>query len=134
MHFQALKIISLCGWEPRLLPYVVNYKDQTISNGHSLSTIDIYASASDENVELDKCPITDDVKYDPSSIVLDCRLCGASIGLWAFSSASLPIEFLRLVGLPETIGNGDNTTDPSSGNHVETAKICATSLTALSRI
>ncbi|XP_038993523.1 uncharacterized protein LOC120117302 [Hibiscus syriacus] len=27
LYYQAQKLISLCGWEPRLLPYVVDCKD-----------------------------------------------------------------------------------------------------------
>lgn len=38
-----------------------------------------------------------DVQYDPASVVLDCSLCGASVGLWAFSTIQRPLEFVRLV-------------------------------------
>jgi hypothetical protein len=128
-YYQALKIISLCGWEPRILPYTVNYKDQeklsspphAVGNANSPSNMSVYTSAADKNVEdKDNNHVSTDVKYDPSSVVLDCKLCGASIGLWVFSTASPPLEFLRLVGSSET--NGE-----SSTNHAETNEICSTS-------
>ena len=41
------------------------------------------------------------LQYDPKSVVLDCRLCGSSVGLWAFSTVQCPVKFFRLVGCTE---------------------------------
>ena len=41
------------------------------------------------------------LQYDPKSVVLDCGLCGSSVGLWAFSTVQCPVEFFRLVGCTE---------------------------------
>lgn len=32
---------------------------------------------------------------DPNAVVLDYKLCGASVGLWTFSMVSLPLELFR---------------------------------------
>ncbi|KAK2984049.1 hypothetical protein RJ640_020424 [Escallonia rubra] len=164
LYYQAQKLISLCGWEPRLLPYIVdrkdpegqspkdaNVSDPVVYSGQN-SSICVYASGRAQDVEADNDRMTSLAKYDPSSVVFDCRLCGASVGLWAFSMTPRPVEFIRLIGMSEVNGenNGvhlkDNVTngdagasgahDSSKGNHVEirersvdTATTVTTSLT-----
>ncbi|XVF49332.1 hypothetical protein PTKIN_Ptkin04bG0002900 [Pterospermum kingtungense] len=116
LYYQALKLISLCGWEPRSLPYVVDCKDgqnqfvkdadilnssRGVDNGRNL-TLSFHATDENENLEANKdFENSFRLQYDPQSVVLDCRLCGASVGLWAFSAVQRPIEFLRLVGSTE---------------------------------
>ncbi|GMQ11167.1 hypothetical protein CsSME_00053917 [Camellia sinensis var. sinensis] len=124
-YYQAQKIISLCGWEPRSLPYVVDCKNRQyqssrdanlpdfshgVSNGYN-SSIVVYSSGMEETIE------ENGVQADPNSVVLDCRLCGASVGLWTFSTVPRPLELLRLIGYSEV--NGDN----DSAHHKEDA-IC----------
>ncbi|XVF08430.1 hypothetical protein REPUB_Repub07fG0003000 [Reevesia pubescens] len=107
LYYQAQKLISLCGWEPRSLPYVVDSKDdlnrfvkdadilnssQGVDSGRNLS-LSFHATDEIENLEAHKnfensCRL----QYDPKSVVLDCRLCGASVGLWAFSTVQRPVE------------------------------------------
>ncbi|XP_007036405.2 PREDICTED: uncharacterized protein LOC18604040 isoform X1 [Theobroma cacao] len=116
MYYQAQKLISLCGWEPRSLPYVVECKDgpnhvvkdadilnlsQGVDNGRNPS-LSIHSIDEHENLEANKesensCRL----QYDPKSVVLDCRLCGASVGLWTFSTVQQPVEFFRVVGYAE---------------------------------
>ncbi|XWS36936.1 hypothetical protein CRYUN_Cryun19dG0000400 [Craigia yunnanensis] len=116
LYYQAQKLISLCGWEPRSLPYVVDCKDgsnqfvkdadilsssQRVDYGRNLS-LSFHATDENENLEAKKdlensCKL----QYDPNSVVLDCRLCGASVGLWAFCTVQRPEEFFRLVGYAE---------------------------------
>ncbi|XP_021292008.1 uncharacterized protein LOC110422435 isoform X2 [Herrania umbratica] len=116
MYHQAQKLISLCGWEPRSLPYVVECKDgpnhvvkdadilnlsQGVDNGRNPSP-SIHSIDENENLEANKesensCRL----QYDPKSVVLDCRLCGASVGLWTFSTVQQPVEFFRVVGYAE---------------------------------
>ncbi|KAK6276602.1 hypothetical protein POUND7_006311 [Theobroma cacao] len=115
-NVQAQKLISLCGWEPRSLPYVVECKDgpnhvvkdadilnlsQGVDNGRNPS-LSIHSIDEHENLEANKesensCRL----QYDPKSVVLDCRLCGASVGLWTFSTVQQPVEFFRVVGYAE---------------------------------
>lgn len=95
-YFQSQKLISLCGWEPRLLPYVVDCKDVQQNAG-----ITVYSSQTSENVVANEGFSTENEQYDHTSVVLDCRLCGARVGLWAFSSTPRPVEFVRFIGHAE---------------------------------
>ncbi|CAH1422344.1 unnamed protein product [Lactuca virosa] len=94
LYYQAQKVISLCGWEPRLLPYIVDCKDlkKDESIKHN-SSITVYSS----NLDANNDPSTIE-QYDHTSIVLVCRLCGAKVGLWAFRTTPQPPEFFRLIG------------------------------------
>ncbi|GLT44136.1 hypothetical protein SLA2020_180510 [Shorea laevis] len=115
LYYQALKLVSLCGWEPRSLPYVVDCKDEA---NQSVKDADILKSSQgvckgqnpspcfnsagsnetvEENVNSDACRL----QNDPNSVVLDCWLCGASVGLWAFKAVPWPVELFRLVGYVE---------------------------------
>lgn len=112
---QAQKLISLFGWEPRILPYKVDFKDgqnQSVKDADGIvaigqkPTLNIYS--------LDTSEATDarsDPQFDPSSVVLDCKLCGASVGLWAFKTIPRPLEYLRFVGLTEVTGENIATHD-----------------------
>ncbi|KAI8541201.1 hypothetical protein RHMOL_Rhmol08G0043700 [Rhododendron molle] len=122
-YYQAQKIISLCGWEPRSLPYIVECKDQQyqsskdahppylfhgVADGHN-SSIVTYSSNVDETMEANDDPAASNrVQSDPNSVVLDCRLCGASVGLWTFTTVPRPLEFLRLVGITEVDSEHDS--------------------------
>ena len=60
------------------------------------------------------------LQSDPNSVVLDCRLCGASVGLWAFSTVPRPMELIRLVGFGEINSkNGSGTNDSLTANNCE---------------
>ncbi|XP_059661638.1 uncharacterized protein LOC132307790 [Cornus florida] len=119
-YYQAQKLISLCGWEPRSLPYLVDGKNQqnhcskdlshsdssrTVSSGQNLS-ITVYSSEANPVEANDDPMASSGVQSDPKSVVLDCRLCGACVGLWSFSTISRPVELFRLVGYSEV--NGEN--------------------------
>ncbi|KAJ4830394.1 hypothetical protein Tsubulata_033983 [Turnera subulata] len=112
LYYQAQKLLSLCGWEPRALPYVVDRKDITkdadgcssssmVTSGHNRS-IDVRSGAMGGSLVSKEDTGSRGESYaDPNSIVLDCRLCGASVGLWTFSMVPQPIEFFRVVGSTE---------------------------------
>ncbi|KAL6994946.1 hypothetical protein U1Q18_005081 [Sarracenia purpurea var. burkii] len=117
-YYQVQKVISLCGWEPRSLPYIVDSKDQQyqstkdanlsdlsrgVSNGRN-SSIMIYSSGMDGTVGTNDDLVAFGRVQDPNSVVLDCRLCGASVGLWTFSAVPRPLEFFRIVGCTEVYG------------------------------
>lgn len=118
LYYQAHRLLSLCGWVPRLLPYMVDYEDKpkkSLSNGNvsSHATADeqnnklsIYVSGSSELMGADEDSGPTSFYYDPNSTVLDCKLCGASIGLWAFATVPRPLELVRVVGCAE-IGGGN---------------------------
>lgn len=84
----------MCGWEPRSLPYVVEREDSF-----------------DHNETMEAPEHSGDLK----SVVLDCRLCGASVGLWTFHKVSRPVEFFRLVG-PTEVGGRGNAESQASGS------------------
>ncbi|KAI3785625.1 hypothetical protein L1987_44749 [Smallanthus sonchifolius] len=95
LYYQAQKLISLCGWEPRLLPYIVDCKDT------QNASITVYSSRASENVEEKEGSSNESEKYDHTSVILECRLCGARVGLWAFRTTQRPTEFVRLIGHAE---------------------------------
>lgn len=127
---QAQKLISLCGWEPHSLPYIVDCKVAKEESSKSVNlenqsypassglNLSVVCSSSNGIVEADNdSQVYQKAISEPNSVVLDCRLCGASVGLWAFSLVPRPIEFLRLVGHTEV--DGENVTaQPKDGTPV----------------
>ncbi|GMH21881.1 hypothetical protein Nepgr_023724 [Nepenthes gracilis] len=111
-YYQAHRLLSLCGWEPRYLPYIVDCNDQskqsindvglpTSSNlpaGEWSTTITVYHLGSDKTVEADDDPMFSGIHFEPSSTVLECKLCGARVGLWTFTTVPRPLELVRVVG------------------------------------
>ncbi|XP_041998177.1 uncharacterized protein LOC121748031 [Salvia splendens] len=108
LYYQAQKLISLLGWEPRILPYRVDFKDGqnyaikdanvTIATGHKPKD-NIQSSSEDTDP-------SSELQVDPSCVVLDCKLCGASVGLWAFTTIPQPLEYIRFVGFTEVTDKG----------------------------
>ncbi|XP_047974739.1 uncharacterized protein LOC125216978 isoform X1 [Salvia hispanica] len=108
LYYQAQKLISLLGWEPRILPYRVDFKDGqnydikdanvTIATGHKPKD-NIQSSSEDSDP-------SSELQVDPSCVVLDCKLCGASVGLWAFTTIPRPLEYIRFVGFTEVTDKG----------------------------
>ncbi|XP_051147816.1 uncharacterized protein LOC127262976 [Andrographis paniculata] len=125
-YYQAQKMISLFGWEPHVLPYRVDFKDgknQSLKDGNVTVTegekkkVSIYSLCTSESTKT-----SSEMQFDPGCVVLDCKLCGASVGLWAFSTIPRPLEYLRFVG--PTVVKGKSTSIPlnaeegSSSNHM----------------
>ncbi|KAL9326299.1 hypothetical protein ACSQ67_006944 [Phaseolus vulgaris] len=105
-YYQAQKLISLCGWKLRPLPYVVDCKDLSDQSLKNSSTLAIHSVGTDENKIDENSMDSIGEQVDPNSAVLDCTLCGATIGLWAFCTVPRPVESFRLVGYAEV--NGEN--------------------------
>lgn len=109
IKLQVWKIICLCGWEPRLLPYVVDCEDRSDLLGENSppskssppllheqkDDVTIYSSGIGD-IELRSTGGTND-DYDPASVVLDCRFCGACVALWAFATVQRPLELYTIV-------------------------------------
>ncbi|KAI4335826.1 hypothetical protein L6164_014435 [Bauhinia variegata] len=123
LYYQALKLISLCGWKPRPRPYLVDCKDGSDQSVKSTSILDpsrvvtdiknnssiVPSSSTDEDLKTDeKYEDSSGEQIDPNSVVLDCSLCGAVVGLWAFCMIPRPVELLRLVGHTEVNGENDS--------------------------
>ncbi|XP_010479320.1 PREDICTED: uncharacterized protein LOC104758193 isoform X1 [Camelina sativa] len=113
LFYQAQKLISLSGWEPRALPYIVDCKDKSSEAARGTDTIDLLPeTATRELLRIaNSTPIPngvsgnndnpthpDTLNSDPSSVVLDCKLCGACVGLWVFSTVPRPLELCRVTG------------------------------------
>ncbi|KAM0980009.1 hypothetical protein ACFX13_016048 [Malus domestica] len=112
LYYQAQKLISLCGWEPRLLPYVVdseNRQDYSATNRQNLG-INVHSASNDELMKSHNTSI----QSEHNSVVLDCKLCGASVGLWAFSTVPRPVECFRLVGYAEVNSESHSGTHDSN--------------------
>jgi hypothetical protein len=132
---QAQKLISLCGWEPRSLPYSVNSKDgpdQSAKNANALTSSYLVANRQNPSINLESASmreireadensnISTGRQSDPNSVVLDCKLCGASVGLWAFSTVPRPMELFRFVGYAEVNNENDSGThDLGNVNHLD---------------
>ncbi|CAO2826910.1 unnamed protein product [Amaranthus hypochondriacus] len=132
LYYQAHRLLSLCGWEPRLLPYIVDCENQPklsssnenfshLSHGTDdvqSNKLSVCVSGSSGSIRADEDLDTSSVYYDPNSVVLDCKLCGASIGLWAFTMVPRPLELVRVVGFAE-LGSGGDPEDKhtANGNH-----------------
>lgn len=93
------------------MPYFVDYevrenssvKDVNLSEPSHVVSVEENPSAEGisephEDLRFTNDPMASSKQYDPSSIVLDCQLCGASVGLWAFCTTPRPVEYIRLVG------------------------------------
>ena len=104
LAMQAQRLIAICGWEPRLLPYTVDCEDQSgaqSGNGHVAKSWKsgpnvVMHSHENQPSEMKESQVST-VKLassDPASAVFDCNLCGASVGLWSFTTVDRPAPLL----------------------------------------
>ncbi|XP_021312975.1 uncharacterized protein LOC8082514 isoform X3 [Sorghum bicolor] len=119
---QALKIISLCGWEPRLLPYAIDCGTEFHSDANSTSKLAqpeqtsktmedrvILYSPDDANGARPSADVNqEDQHYDPLSVVLDCQFCGACVALWPFSLVQRPLQLFKLISDSNRQDDQDN--------------------------
>ncbi|TVU34498.1 hypothetical protein EJB05_16333 [Eragrostis curvula] len=110
-YYQALKIISLCGWEPRVLSYAIDCGTKSHSDANSASNlvrpeqlsksvedrIILYSRNDVNGVSASAESNQEDERYDPLSVVLDCQFCGACVALWPFSLVERPLQLFKLV-------------------------------------
>ncbi|KAL1209201.1 hypothetical protein V5N11_015953 [Cardamine amara subsp. amara] len=123
LFYQAQKLISLCGWEPRALPYIVDCKDKSSETARSADTIDLLPETATRQLlsisnstpiqngisgNNEDPTLPDTLNSDPSSVVLDCKLCGACVGLWVFSIVPRPLELCRITGDTEVVSTDKN--------------------------
>ncbi|KAL5196670.1 hypothetical protein ABZP36_000182 [Zizania latifolia] len=115
-YSQAQKLISLCGWEPRWLPNVLDWEENsTLSAKHA-------ASAEPDQFhprfpQHDQNSYSASVKKDKGkgkirvkdsgccmrSPLLDCSLCGATVRIWDFRSVPRPFHLgLNSSDAPDT--------------------------------
>lgn len=110
LYYQDQRLISLCGWEPRLLPYVVDCEDHStqpaedacpgessprLVHVHSPSVHLSSKTGVNEAIESSQNKsVSIQQRPEPASVVLDCSLCGASVGMWAFSTVNRPLQLV----------------------------------------
>eukprot|EP00250_Pteridium_aquilinum_P008326 c17854_g1_i1 orf=558-3440(-) len=119
-YFQAQRLISLCGWEPRLLPHVVDCeehsayskrKDKSVSPGegpsHRLREPNLLLPSRSSRLDTrgagQNMMMPSELHCNPASAVLDCSLCGATVGLKNYTTALRPSALLTsgLINSPE---------------------------------
>ncbi|KAL9337657.1 hypothetical protein Peur_069426 [Populus x canadensis] len=134
LYYEAQKLISLCGWEPRALPYVVDCNDKPtqpvkdtgftdsfhmVINGQNPS-IQVHSVATEQSVDTnEESGSCSGPHADSNAVVLDCGFCGASVGLWTFSMVPRPLELFKLVGYAEVNNNKNSGQDSANENHVD---------------
>lgn len=110
LYYQGQRLISLCGWELRLLPYVVDCEDrstQPVEDACPRELSPCLVHVHSPSIQLSSKPGVNEViessqnksvgiqrKPEPASVVLDCSLCGASVGMWAFSTVYRPLQLV----------------------------------------
>ncbi|TKW15253.1 hypothetical protein SEVIR_5G225200v4 [Setaria viridis] len=119
---QALKIISLCGWEPRLLPYAIDCGTESHSDASSISKmvqpqqisktmedrVILYSPNDANGARASADANREDQHYDPLSAVLDCQFCGACVALWPFSLVERPLQLFKLISDSNRQDDQDN--------------------------
>ncbi|BAT93295.1 uncharacterized protein HKW66_Vig0206860 [Vigna angularis] len=101
----AQKLISLCGWEPRWLPNVLDCEEQSAEsakNGYSSdpakgSAADPAPSKREFSTSSRKDTGDNDVlgsefNCESRSPLLDCSLCGVTVRVWDFLTAPRPVH------------------------------------------
>lgn len=77
----------------------------------------VHSANADENLKTDEnSKGSSGEQIDPNSVVLDCSLCGATIGLWSFSTVPQPVELFRLVGYTEMNDKNDSENSFNKGD------------------
>ncbi|XP_024380728.1 uncharacterized protein [Physcomitrium patens] len=104
-YYEAQRMIAVCGWEPRLLPYTVDCEDRSgaqsiheqigTSHGPGPSVTVHMQGGQQSKVAQGQIQSTGTDVSDPASAVLDCNLCGASVGLWNFATLNRPAPLLN---------------------------------------
>eukprot|EP00249_Psilotum_nudum_P024677 c29259_g2_i1 orf=1-2220(-) len=106
---QALKLISLCGWEPRFLPSVVDCEEHSVHSTRNARSARLNegpfhkicdpgpsmllhprTSRLEKKASSQSMMFFPESRCNPASAVLDCSLCEASIGLWNFEAVARP--------------------------------------------
>lgn len=104
-YSSAQKLISLCGWEPRWLPNVLDCEEQSAEsakNGCSSDPAKGSApdpapskkefSTSSRKDTGDNDILGSEFNCESRSPLLDCSLCGATVRVWDFLTAPRPVH------------------------------------------
>ncbi|EAZ02787.1 hypothetical protein OsI_24913 [Oryza sativa Indica Group] len=114
-YSQAQKLISLCGWEPRWLPNVQDWEENSTRSAKHTASADpdqIHSRLPEHkqnsysaSVKKDKGKGKIRVKDSGCSMrspLLDCSLCGATVRIWDFRSVPRPSHLsINNIGAPD---------------------------------
>ncbi|XP_006836346.2 uncharacterized protein LOC18427229 isoform X1 [Amborella trichopoda] len=115
LYSLAQKLISLCGWEARWLPNVVDCEEHSAQSTRNACSVgptrdplcpSQEPGSSKNRAKKDtgkkKISVTDQ-RPESRSSVLDCSLCGATVRLWNFLAIPRPTRFAPIaIDIPET--------------------------------
>lgn len=101
----AQKLISLCGWEPRWLPNVLDREEQSAESAKNDYNSDPAKdsapdpapskkefSTSSRKDTGDNDVLCSEFNCESRSPLLDCSLCGATVRIWDFLTAPRPVH------------------------------------------
>ncbi|XP_039686585.1 uncharacterized protein [Medicago truncatula] len=103
-YSHAQKLISLCGWEPRWLPNVLDCGEQSAEsakNGYNSDPAKGSAPGPAPSKEFsnssrkdtgDNDVLGSEFNCESRSPLLDCSLCGATVRIWDFLTAPRPVH------------------------------------------
>uniref|UniRef100_A0A0C9S5D3 TSA: Wollemia nobilis Ref_Wollemi_Transcript_12909_3387 transcribed RNA sequence n=1 Tax=Wollemia nobilis TaxID=56998 RepID=A0A0C9S5D3_9CONI len=119
VYYQAQRVLSLCGWEPRLVPNVVDCEEHSAQSARNAcsagpapgqfklacdpgpSMLLFSRSAQLEKREISKKKISiSESRCSPASAVLDCSLCGATVRICSFVTVHRPSRFVSSLNEP----------------------------------
>ncbi|XP_062188944.1 uncharacterized protein LOC133892274 [Phragmites australis] len=116
-YSQAQKLISLCGWEPRWLPNVQDWEENSTRSARNAGSTEPNDQFHSQFSEHHQNPCSASVKKEKGkgkmrvkdtgcsmrSPLLDCSLCGATARIWDFRSVPRPSHFsLNNFDVPDT--------------------------------
>lgn len=116
-YSQAQKLISVCGWEPRWLPNVQDWEENSTRSARNAGSAEPdgqfhsqfpehHQNSNSVSIKKDKGKGKMHVKDSGCSMrspLLDCNLCGATVRIWDFRSVPRPSHFsLNNIDMPDT--------------------------------
>ncbi|KAF8732282.1 hypothetical protein HU200_016262 [Digitaria exilis] len=116
-YSQAQKLISICGWEPRWLPNVQDWEENSTRSARNAGSAEREGQFHSQFPEHHQSSYSASVKKEKGkgkmrvkdsgcsmrSPLMDCSLCGATVRIWDFKSVPRPSHFsLNNVDMPDT--------------------------------
>uniref|UniRef100_A0A1D1YL68 NIPA-like protein n=1 Tax=Anthurium amnicola TaxID=1678845 RepID=A0A1D1YL68_9ARAE len=119
VYYQAQKVISLCGWEPRWLPNVLDCEEHSAQSARNACSIgpteDKLRPSQDrgfskialstsvmKDTGKKKMPVSE-TRWNSRSPLLDCSVCGATVRILDFLTVPRPSRFgSNNIDTPET--------------------------------
>ncbi|KAI4333366.1 hypothetical protein L6164_018190 [Bauhinia variegata] len=101
-YYNAQKLISLCGWEPRWLPNVLDCEEQSAESTKNAYSSDPakdlapirkeFSTSSRKDIRANDV-LDSEFNSESRSPLLDCSLCGSTVRVWDFLTVPRPVPF-----------------------------------------